>query len=52
MYKCSKCNLAVIVLEGKEPIKACKCNAPIIADMTATVKAQMGVNNNGRIQKP
>lgn len=32
--------MAVIVIPEKEPIKACKCNAPIIAEATATVKVQ------------
>jgi hypothetical protein len=47
MYKCSKCGLAVIVTTGIEPIKACKCEAPIIADMTATVTVKVGVSNGG-----
>lgn len=34
-YKCSKCNLGVIVLPNQEPIKACKCDVAIIADMKA-----------------
>lgn len=47
MYKCSKCNLAVIVLPNTEPIKACKCDAPIIAEMSATVNVKVGVSNGG-----
>lgn len=35
MYKCSKCNLAVIVLPDTPPIKACTCEAPITVDMAA-----------------
>lgn len=34
MYKCSECELEVIV-NGEEKIKACFCDAPIIADMEA-----------------
>jgi len=34
-YKCSQCELAVIVLPNEEPIKACTCEASIIAEMTA-----------------
>lgn len=37
MYKCSKCGLEVIVLPGHDPIKACECKAPIIAEMSGTV---------------
>ena len=42
MYKCSKCNLGVIVYDGNggilpKPIKACDCNAPITMDMSSTV---------------
>lgn len=36
-YECSKCKLAVIVLPNEEPIKACKCEAPIVANMSASV---------------
>ena len=35
MY-CEKCKLSVIVIDS-EIIKACECEAPIIADMEATV---------------
>jgi hypothetical protein len=37
-YYCSKCKLAVIVLPGKEPIFACKCNAAVTAEMSAQPK--------------
>jgi hypothetical protein len=36
-YYCEKCKLAVIVLPGEKPIRACNCQAPIVAAMTATV---------------
>lgn len=42
-YKCSKCELAVIVLEGEEPIKACTCEAAIIAEMEAEAIAKGGL---------
>lgn len=38
MY-CSKCKLAVIELSDKKLIKACTCDAPIVADMEAKVVA-------------
>jgi hypothetical protein len=38
-YYCSKCGTAVIVVPNEKPIKACKCNAPIHANMEATVYA-------------
>jgi len=44
-YRCSKCNLAVIVLPNQEPIKACKCEATIIAE------AQSIAFGNGGIKK-
>lgn len=37
MYHCKKCKLAVIVLPDGKVFKACKCEAPIIANMEATV---------------
>jgi hypothetical protein len=37
MYICSKCKLGVIIMEGKT-IKACKCDTPIIAEMTTKLK--------------
>ena len=42
-YKCSQCGLAVIVLEGEEPIKACTCEASIIAEMEAEATAKGGL---------
>jgi hypothetical protein len=36
-YYCSKCKLAVIVLPEKT-IKACKCDAPVTAEMSAQPK--------------
>lgn len=33
MYFCSKCKLQVIIIPGKDPIKACNCKASIIMDM-------------------
>lgn len=43
-YKCSECNLAVIVLPNEEPIKACTCKAPIIAEMEAQATAKGGLS--------
>lgn len=37
MYHCKKCKLAVVVTPKGDVFKACKCNAPIIANMTAKV---------------
>jgi hypothetical protein len=36
-YSCSKCGLSVIVIPEQKPIKACKCEGTIIANMDATV---------------
>ena len=48
MYKCSQCDLAVVVYDDKgkvlpEPIKACKCKAAIVIDMSATVEGKGGI---------
>ena len=43
MY-CSKCGLTVVVLSNARVVKACECDAPIIADMEATVKQQSSLN--------
>jgi hypothetical protein len=45
-YTCSKCGLAVIVFNG-EVIKACHCEAPIIANMKATAKGVGGLKAHG-----
>lgn len=42
-YRCSKCNLAVIVLPNQEPIKACSCEAAIIAEAQSTAYGQGGI---------
>lgn len=46
-YQCSKCSLAVLVQDG-HVIKACKCDAPIAANMTATVKGVGGLSVGAR----
>jgi DNA-directed RNA polymerase subunit RPC12/RpoP len=34
-YKCAECGMAVIVIPDEAPIKACTCEAAIIAEMEA-----------------
>lgn len=46
-YQCSKCSLAVLV-HGENVIKACKCDAPILANMEATMKGTGGVSVGAR----
>jgi hypothetical protein len=46
-YYCSKCKLAVIVLPGKEPIRACNCNTTIVAEMKAQPKGTSKITTNG-----
>ncbi len=41
--KCSKCGLGVIVLNGKT-ITACKCNAPVVADIAAVATGSGNLN--------
>ena len=43
-YYCKECGTAVIVLKDSEPIKACKCDAPIIVEMQAEATASAGLN--------
>lgn len=43
MYRCSKCGLGVIIVKDEKPIKACKCNAPIIVDISATATGNGGL---------
>jgi hypothetical protein len=35
-YRCANCNRAVVVLPGCDPIKACKCDSAITANMSAS----------------
>lgn len=41
-YKCSKCDLSVIVID-KVTIKACNCIAPIIASISAVTNGQSSI---------
>lgn len=43
MYKCSKCGLSVIIIKDEKPIKACKCEASIIAEMSAVTIGKGGL---------
>jgi len=43
-YSCSKCGLAIIVIPNQEPIRACKCNASIIAEMQSNLIIQSDIN--------
>ena len=40
---CSKCGTKALVRDGKV-IKACHCDAPIVAEMKATAKGTASVN--------
>jgi len=42
-YTCSQCGIAVIIPEGQEPIKACFCEAAIVANAEATAYGVGGV---------
>lgn len=42
-YHCSQCKMAVIVLGG-EVIKACHCEAPIVAELAASLNASAAFN--------
>lgn len=45
MYSCKECKLSVIVTDKGEILKACKCQAPIIANMKATVYSHSKLKN-------
>jgi hypothetical protein len=45
MYSCQKCELKVIVLDG-QVIKACKCEAPIAAELKVDLKGIGGLDDN------
>ncbi len=45
MYNCKECKLPVLVTEKGKIIKACKCNAPVVAEMKATVYSQSKLKN-------
>ena len=42
-YYCSSCLLAVAIIENEEPIKACTCEAPIVAEAECSLKGAGGV---------
>lgn len=44
-YYCSQCKLAVIVLPGYDPIKACTCDAAITAELSAGLNGSGTLNN-------
>jgi len=57
MYKCSKCNLGVIVYDGNgnilpKPVKACNCNAPIVAEMSSTLEGTSTAGIGTTIRTP
>ena len=37
MYRCSVCEMPVIVVAGEPPIRACDCVGPIIAEVSSTL---------------
>lgn len=41
-HRCSGCNRAVAVVDG-EIIKACRCDAPVVGEMSATAKGVGGL---------
>lgn len=58
MYKCSKCNLAVIVIPNEEPIRACHCTkedgsrATIVMDMNSVLEGTSTAGVGTNIRKP
>jgi hypothetical protein len=44
-YQCSECKLAVIVIKGEEPIKACSCKAPIHMNMEVALEGKGAVSS-------
>ncbi len=42
MYRCGGCGLAVVVADG-DLIRACSCDAPVVAEMSSTLAGAGGV---------
>jgi len=42
-YECAGCGLAVIVLPDHEPIRACSCDAAILANASAALAGRGGI---------
>lgn len=51
MYSCSKCGMGVVVVVDnkplEKPIRACNCNATIIAGMASKIEGRSGMNVGG-----
>ena len=43
-YTCAECSLAVIIVPNEDPIKACTCDAPILAHAEATLVGMGGLS--------
>lgn len=45
-YSCSKCGMAVLVIPGQKPIRACACvGGTIYANMTGKLTVLMGAKS-------
>lgn len=42
-YVCKACGLAVLVRPGHEPLRACACKAPIVAQCSAAAHGSAGL---------
>lgn len=50
-YRCSECRAAVVVLhDGGAPIKLCKHDAPITAEISSQLAGRGGVNDASKSQ--
>lgn len=45
-YQCAACGLAVIVLPDHEPIRACTCDAAIVANASAALAGRGGIKGS------
>lgn len=56
MYKCSKCNKGVLVIEGKEPIRGCDCKVEVtlpsgeVIQKPAAITLELDVVMKGKSQ--
>lgn len=48
VYRCAGCGTAVIVLPDEEPIRGCACDAPIVAEASASCSGSGGFVEGGR----
>lgn len=44
-YRCKECGTEVIIILGEQPIRYCKCDAPIIVDMESSINIEGNIKS-------